>query len=150
MATNFCFQCPLRCSLLLCFGLDINLLFLVRFPVKSMWIVDKPRIFRQRYLGKSWGVEPTLPFLVRILSPRAQDNLELQRNPVSTNYQRSRVKLWCLFFLHKQCYALGGLQETDTDRTVHFQLTSIAPVVFPPFVILPIQQSHQNQVLYIS
>lgn len=98
MATNFCFQCPLRCSLLLCFGLDINLLFLVRFPVKIMWIIHKPRIFRQRYLGKSWGAEPTLPFLVRMLSPRAQDDLELQRNPVSTNYQRSRVKLWCFFF----------------------------------------------------
>lgn len=150
MATNFCFQCPLRCSLLLCFGLDINLLFLVRFPVKIMWIIHKPRIFRQRYLGKSWGAEPTLPFLVRMLSPRAQDDLELQRNPVSTNYQRSRVKLWCFFFPSQTVLLSWGLQETDTDHTVHFQLTSIAPVVFPPFVILPIQQSHQNQVLYIS
>ena len=107
MATNFSFQCSFSCSLLLCFGLDINLLFLVRFPVKIMWIIHKPRIFRQRYLGKSWGVEPTLPFLVRILSPRAQDNLELQRNPVSTNYQRSRVKLWCFFSFTNSATLLG-------------------------------------------
>lgn len=111
MATNFCFQCPLRCSLLLCFGLDINLLFLVRFPVKIMWIVDKSRINRQCYLGKSWGVEPTLPFLVRILSPSAQDDLELQRNPVSTNYQRSGVKLWCFFSFTNSATLLGAFKK---------------------------------------